>query len=94
MDGKSRCRITPGCFWWALKNENIHLSDYKTLQQLRLGVQSYVSFYNAVRLHSAVGYRPPDEVYNQSCRTKIKPYRQSLYTDSIRKSGPSWGLSS
>jgi len=64
-------------FWWALKSENIHLNDYKTLPQLRLGVQSYVNVYNAVRLHSAVGYCPPDEVYHQSCRMKIKPYSKA-----------------
>ena len=79
MDGRGRCLDNARMerFWWALKYENIHLSDYKTLPQLRLGVQSYVNFYNAVRLHSAVGYRPPDEVYRPSCRTKIKPYSKS-----------------
>jgi len=29
-------------FWWALKYENIHLRDYKTLPQMRLGVQNYM----------------------------------------------------
>ena len=32
----------------SVRHENIHLSDYRTLSQLRLGVQHYVNFYNAV----------------------------------------------
>jgi len=64
-------------FWWALKYENIHLRDYKTLPQMRLGVQNYMNFYNAVRLHSAVGYRPPDDVHGLSCRTKTKLYSKA-----------------
>jgi len=79
MDGRGRCLDNARMerFWWSLKYENIHLSDYQNLPQLRLGVQHYVNFYNSVRLHSAVGFRPPDEVYRLSCRTKTKPYSKA-----------------
>ena len=49
--------------WWALKYEDIKIKDYVSLPQLRFGVQHYVSFYNAQRIHSALQYKTPDEVY-------------------------------
>ena len=78
MDGKGCCLDNARMerFWWALKYENIHLSDYRTLSQLRLGVQHYVNFYNAVRLHSAIGYQTPDEVYRQGCKEFSTQYRK------------------
>ena len=50
-------------FWWALKYEDIKFKDYASLPQLRFGVQHYVNFYNAQRIHSALQYKTPDEVY-------------------------------
>lgn len=78
MDGRGRCLDNARMerFWWALKYENIHLSDYRTLPQLRLGVQHYVNFYNAVRLHSAIGYKTPDDVYRPGCKESSTQYRK------------------
>jgi len=48
MDGRGHCLDNAKMerFWWALKYENIKIMDYVSLAQLRLGVQSYVNFYN------------------------------------------------
>lgn len=69
MDGKGRCLDNAKMerFWWALKYEDIYLSEYQSLTQMRLGVQSYVNFYNSKRIHSALGWKTPDEAYGQHC---------------------------
>ncbi len=73
MDGKGRCLDNAKMerFWWSLKYENIYLSDYKSLVQMRRGIQSYVNFYNARRLHSALDWATPDKVFYQSCKMAI-----------------------
>ena len=70
MDGKGRCLDNAKMerFWWALKYEDIKIKEYVSLAQLRLGVQSYVNFYNSKRIHSALEYKTPDEVYMQGCK--------------------------
>ena len=56
MDGRRRCRDNAIMkrFWWALKYEDIKIKDYVSLPQLRSGVQHYVNFYNAQKIHSAL----------------------------------------
>jgi len=79
MDGKGRCLDNAKMerFWWALKYENIYLSDYQSLTQLRRGVQSYVNFYNSKRIHSALAWKTPDAVYSQKFKEQSKLYRKS-----------------
>ena len=69
MDGRRRCRDNAKMerFWWALKYEDIKIKDYVSLPQLRSCVQHYVNFYNAQRVHSALQYKTPDEVYFGTC---------------------------
>ena len=73
MDGKGRCLDNAKMerFWWSLKYENIYLNDYKSLAQMRRGIQSYVNFYNAKRIHSALAWATPDEIFFQSCKMAI-----------------------
>ena len=47
--------------------QDIKIKDYVSLPQLRFGVQHYVNFYNSRRIHSALQYRTPDEVYFGTC---------------------------
>ena len=61
-------------FWWALKYEDIKIKEYVSLQQLRFGVQHYVNFYNSRRIHSALQYRTPDEVYFGTCNRQTMEY--------------------
>lgn len=65
MDGKGRCRDNARMerFWWALKYEDLNLHCYESMQELRAGVDRYVEFYNKKRIHSALKYQTPENIY-------------------------------
>jgi transposase InsO family protein len=49
-------------FMKTLKREEIYTSEYRDLDHLRENIAAFIdSYYNRVRLHSALGYRPPEE---------------------------------
>lgn len=53
-------------FFAALKNERVHRTQYPTREHARKDVARYIEFrYNTKRLHSALGYRTPQEVHNE-----------------------------
>jgi putative transposase len=80
MNGRNRCLDNAKMerFWWALKYEDIKLKDYQTLPQLRLGVQSYVNFYNSRRGHTALpDFKTPNEVYFGTCNPRAIGYSKA-----------------
>ncbi|HEY8184859.1 MAG TPA: IS3 family transposase [Pyrinomonadaceae bacterium] len=49
-------------FMKTLKQEEIYLNDYRDLEHLRLNVEVFLEqYYNRRRLHSSLGYQPPEE---------------------------------
>jgi putative transposase len=55
-------------FMKTLKREEIYANEYRDLDHLRENVAAFVdSYYNRVRLHSALGYRPPEEFEQAAC---------------------------
>jgi transposase InsO family protein len=45
-----------------LKREEIYANRYRDLQHLRMHMEAFIDqYYNRTRLHSALGYRPPEE---------------------------------
>jgi putative transposase len=53
-------------FFAALKNERVHRTVYPTREQARKDIVRYIEFrYNKKRLHSGLGYRTPQEVYDE-----------------------------
>jgi putative transposase len=49
-------------FFRTLKHEEVYLNDYQTYQQAERSLDRFIAdVYNAKRLHSALGYCPPDE---------------------------------
>jgi putative transposase len=49
-------------FMKTLKREEIYAGEYRDLDHLRENVAAFIDiYYNRVRLHSALGYRPPEE---------------------------------
>ena len=66
MDGKARSidNICIERFWRTIKYEEIYLNDYKSMSELRYSINSYIVKYNSRRLHSAIGNKTPNEVYD------------------------------
>jgi transposase InsO family protein len=53
-------------FFAALKNERVHRTQYPTRKHARKDLARYIEFrYNTKRLHSALGYRTPQEVHDE-----------------------------
>lgn len=59
-------------FFGALKNERASRVTYLTRETARQDITRYIEFwYNRKRLHSAVGYRPPQEIYAEHQKLRI-----------------------
>ena len=65
MDGKGRAKdnIIIERFFRSLKHEDIYLQEYLSIAELKTGVAKYMFEYNHERLHEALDYRTPAEVY-------------------------------
>ena len=65
MDGKGRVfdNIFLERLWRTVKVEEVYLRDYQTVSEARYGLGRYFDFYNNRRMHEALGYRTPAEVY-------------------------------
>jgi putative transposase len=57
-------------FMKTLKREEIYANKYKDLDHLRMNIEEFIDeYYNRYRLHSALGYRPPEE-FEQAIKMK------------------------
>jgi transposase InsO family protein len=50
-----------------LKREEIYANRYEDLGHMRVNIAEFIEqYYNRQRLHSALGYRPPEEFEQQT----------------------------
>jgi len=65
MDGRGRCfdNIFTERIWRTVKYEEVYLHDYRSFMEANQSLGKYFRIYNYERLHSALGQRPPAEVY-------------------------------
>ncbi len=65
MDGKGRYldNIFIERLWRSLKYEEVFTKAYASVAEARLGIGSWLRFYNDERKHQALGYRTPSEIY-------------------------------
>jgi len=65
MTGKGRCldNVLSERLWRSLKYEDIKLHDYRSVAELRQGVNRYFMFYNSERPHQSLNYQVPNKVY-------------------------------
>ena len=97
MDGKGRYldNIFIERLWRSLKYEEVFLKAYASVQEARAGIGSWFILYNDIRLHQALGYRTPREVFlaaptcgyvdNTSALTTSPQAQQQRKDDSIDK---------
>jgi putative transposase len=73
MDGKGRVfdNIFVERLWRTVKVEEVYLRDYQTVAEARYYLGRYFEFYNDQRLHQALGYRTPAEVYDVAVGTPV-----------------------
>jgi putative transposase len=65
MDGKGRYldNIFVERLWRTVKYEDVYLKRYETVRQVKEGLKAYFELYNHRRLHQALDYRTPAQVY-------------------------------
>ncbi len=65
MDGRGRAHdnIFIERFWRSVKYEEVYIQDYKTIKEAIQRLGDYFDFYNNERLHQALKYKTPAEVY-------------------------------
>jgi len=66
MDSKGRAldNIFIERLWRTVKYEEVYLHDYTSPKEARQQLTNYFQFYNHRRLHQALDYRTPTEVYS------------------------------
>ena len=74
MDGRGRAldNVFIERLWRTVKYENIYLRGYQTALELERGLAAYFEFYRYERLHMALGYQTPWEVYSAGRRLQRK----------------------
>ena len=65
MDGRGRVfdNIFVERLWRTVKYEKVYLSDFQSVQEAYAGLKAYFEFYNHERLHQALDYKTPAQVY-------------------------------
>lgn len=65
MDSKGRAidNIFTERLWRSVKYEEVYLKEYTSPREAQQGLRSYLEFYNHRRLHQALNYQTPAEVY-------------------------------
>jgi putative transposase len=67
MDGRGRAidNVFVERLWRSVKYEEVYLKDYADGWEAEASLDSYFQFYNHERIHQALGYRTPAEVYHE-----------------------------
>jgi len=65
MDGRGRWRdnVFVERIWKSIKYEEVYLHAYGSVSEARARIGRYIGFYNAMRPHSSLKARTPDQVY-------------------------------
>jgi putative transposase len=73
MDSKGRAldNIFTERLWRTVKYEEVYLHDYTSPKEARQQLNSYFDFYNHKRLHQALDYQTPAEVYATGIATVL-----------------------
>jgi putative transposase len=72
MDGRGRAldNVFVERLWRSVKYENVYLHDYGDGWEAEKGLARYFRFYCQRRVHQALGYRTPAEVYGRAASSR------------------------
>jgi putative transposase len=73
MDGKGRAldNISIERFWRTLKQDEIYLHEYRSMQEARDRINKFIDEYNSIRPHQSLNGKTPDMVYYGELRQTI-----------------------
>jgi putative transposase len=79
MDGRGRVfdNIFIERLWRSVKYEEVYLHEYRTVLEARRQLARYFRFYNTERIHEALEYRTPAEVYGKEPLPQGVEHRRS-----------------
>ena len=65
MDGRGRAldNVFVERLWRTIKYENVYIKKYENGVEARKGLEEYLVFYNDKRIHQALNYKTPRELY-------------------------------
>jgi putative transposase len=81
MDGRGRFsdNIFVERLWRSLKYEDVYLKAYQDVGEARCSIAAYFEFYNHERLHQALGYRTPRQVFEEALQVaKLRRGRKTV----------------
>ena len=78
MDGKGRCldNIFVERLWRTIKQEEVYIKAYDSVQDAYENLKAYIEFYNNVRPHQSLDYKTPAQIHFHS------PRRTNIQTNS------------
>src|SRR5215469_611158 len=68
-----------------LKSEHVRRSAYLNYQDACARMAQWIIYYNSVRLHSAIWYLTPDDVFHNRTTVRLAERKEKLYTASINR---------
>jgi len=72
-------------FHRTLKTEEVRMSAYFDYEDARIRLGEWIRYYNEVRLHSAIYYLTPKEVFEGKTEKRLAERREKLYTANINR---------
>ena len=91
MDGKGRYldNIFIERLWRSLKYEDVFLRAYASVKEARGGIGAWLNFYNDERLHQALGYKTPREIFTAA---SAYGYVDNADAALVHAARPRWGV--
>jgi putative transposase len=91
MDGRGRAldNVFIERLWRSVKYEEVYLKEYTDGWQAEASLAAYFRFYNEERIHQALGYRTPRDVYRErDSSVKERPVEKRIEIGGLN--GESW----
>ena len=63
-----------------LKTEHVRRSAYVDYQDASMRMAGWIAYYNSERLHSAIWYLTPNDVYNARTEKRLAERKEKLHT--------------